>query len=436
MQLARPIATGMIVVALAVGCADDPSTPTPEARPPTVAATSTPEPAHTVPPRPTRTPPPSIEHIAPLDETADPETAEAGLLVLDLEAGTSWRSVGEPHAQPIRFEGETLVARIGDDIVRLDRAGEVVETLPGVGVTPGTNVNAPGLRAIDHHTSPDLRYRIERIDTRTATGSGLSQPFYDLVLLDLEQGTRTTVMHDQLLCQCDALPFGAWSDDGRYIDYGVDRKVMVDAPEATASIVLGDARVSWSPRGELFGVGSHGISIDGSHVLDVSGELHHTSDANYFSVSFWRPDADGNGFAVYHRRGLAPVLEGIGRVTDLASDGSTIVALLHDIPGCDFGLTLAGTDREPACLDQTFEASLSPDGRMLAIHHRASSSGNSSGERTTVERVETFDLLSGEREAVFTAPSQIDARSGAQVFLLWSDDGTQLAIYWPWVYGD
>ncbi len=331
----RSLLAGMLLLVLAAGCTSGDTTlttPVPEDTTPVVTATSIPTPT-----------PPPLERLSPLDEPIVAETAPTGLIIWTADVGAAARLTGDDVPRPIRFDGDALISRVGDDVVRLNGAGETTELIPAIAVTPGTHPQAPGLRDEDFDLSPDLRYRIERVTRPPAPGQFVSPNLYDLVLVDLETGDRTTVIRDQARCQCDRFPLGAWSGDGRYIDLGSDRTVLVDPEAIEASIVPGAPNAFWSIRDELIVVSEHGVSIDHALLLDRPGDVIHSADGVFLGVSFGSRLDDDTGFTIYKRRGLEPVLVLSGRIDELASDGTNLVATLRDFEGCAFGITLVGT---------------------------------------------------------------------------------------------
>ena len=138
-----------------------PSTPTVTAEPTSdVPATSTPNVARTPAPQPT--PEPGPELIRPLDEEIEVESAEVGLVVIQPATGARWSSLGgEGTPRPIRFEGDELLVRVDNEIVRLETNGRPIESVAAISSRPVGGPEAPGFRFSDLLHSPDQRYRIE-----------------------------------------------------------------------------------------------------------------------------------------------------------------------------------------------------------------------------------------------------------------------------------
>jgi hypothetical protein len=378
--------------------------------------------------------------LRPLDEQIAREVAPMGLTLFD-RAGGFVVTIAAPQSvpEPIDFRAGALLTRDGNVFPVFDPSRGEIARSRAFGLLPSTDLDAPGVAIGDVDISPTLEHVVERSFDNDGS--------YDLVLVDRSTGERTTVVEGQQSCQCDAWPAGRWSASGRYfVDVAVDRVVIVNAEERTAREIPpewldpepGATTLDWSPTAdELLLTGPVGVSLlevaswNREPVTMVIGRARFSRDGSHISVVGGSIDQPQT--VIFARENLEALLDEPGRVTALAvTSGSPLIALFA-APGCD-GILLTAEGRRTLCFEDARRAALAPNGVVIALAYANPNPRDAQGAPITWQ-VETFELDSGNRATIHHGPTLTTSENGAEPFMLWSDDGGVLAIYWPWIFG-
>jgi hypothetical protein len=372
--------------------------------------------------------------LLPVELDVPPITEAPGLVLVDV-ANSGVITLSPPFTpQPIDFRAGGLLTRDGDEFPLLDIDQGEVARARAYGPLVETSPLAPGVNLEDFDIAPNLAHFVSRRLSE-------DRETYELVLVRVEDDTRTVVLEDLAPCACGQFPPGRWSASGRFfLEASAGQVSIIDTVEGTVSELSPDAvepgiigaASRWSPMAdELLVVGPAGLSLldaaTGEAVLvsERVSRFAFTSDGANIVVT---EGEDEPLTRVFRRASLDELRSYDGAIEDAVTLGSRVLVALSSVPGCA-GIYVTDGVGPVICFEAARTAALSGDGKVAVAYTRQLNVG---GRVVFAWSVETLEPATQLRATVLVwTVDALNPIAEDGVYMLWRDDGLVLAVYWP-----